>query len=80
MLKDTVNSWYDSTVEKQKAEGYIVLERGLATRGSDMRPLTMTWRGADKGAGPAKRETTPFLPTLRIHLPAKRDQVLRGSG
>jgi len=26
-----VNSCYDSAVEKQKAEGYIVLERGLAT-------------------------------------------------
>lgn len=31
MLKDIVNSCYDSAVEKQKAEGYIVLERGLAT-------------------------------------------------
>jgi hypothetical protein len=31
MLKDIVNSYYDSAVEKQKAEGYIVLERGLAT-------------------------------------------------
>ena len=31
MLKDIVNSCYDSVVEKQKAEGYIVLERGLAT-------------------------------------------------
>jgi len=29
MLKDIVNSCYDSAVEKQKAEGYIVLERGL---------------------------------------------------
>ena len=25
-----MNSCYDSTLEKQKAEGYIVLERGLA--------------------------------------------------
>jgi fatty acid synthase subunit alpha, fungi type len=31
MLKDIVNSCYDSAVEKQKGEGYIVLERGLAT-------------------------------------------------
>ena len=31
MLKDIVNSCYDSALEKQKAEGYIVLERGLAT-------------------------------------------------
>jgi len=31
MLKDIVNSCYDSVVEKQKAEGYIVLECGLAT-------------------------------------------------
>jgi hypothetical protein len=31
MLKDIVNSCYDSAIEKQKAEGYIVLERGLAT-------------------------------------------------
>ena len=31
MLRDIVNSCYDSAVEKQKAEGYIVLERGLAT-------------------------------------------------
>ena len=26
-----MNSCYDSVVEKQKAEGYVVLERGLAT-------------------------------------------------
>ena len=31
MLKDIVNRCYNSSVEKQKAEGYIVLERGLAT-------------------------------------------------
>jgi fatty acid synthase subunit beta len=31
MLKDIVNSCYDSALEKQKTEGYIVLERGLAT-------------------------------------------------
>jgi len=31
MLKDIVKSCYDSALEKQKAEGYIVLERGLAT-------------------------------------------------
>ena len=31
MLKDIVNSCYDSALEKQKAEDYIVLERGLAT-------------------------------------------------
>ena len=31
MLKDIVKSCYDSAVEKQKAEGYIVLERGLAS-------------------------------------------------
>ena len=31
MLKDIVNSSYDSVVEKQNTEGYIVLERGLAT-------------------------------------------------
>ena len=31
MLNDIVNSCYDSAVEKQNAEGYIVLERGLAT-------------------------------------------------
>jgi len=31
MLNDIVNSCYDSAVEKQKAEGCIVLERGLAT-------------------------------------------------
>jgi fatty acid synthase subunit alpha len=31
MLKDIVNSCYDSAVEKQKAEGCIVLERRLAT-------------------------------------------------
>ena len=31
MLKAIVNSYYDSAVEKRKAEGYIVLERGLAT-------------------------------------------------
>ena len=30
MLKDIVNSCYDSAVEKQKAKGYIVLKRGLA--------------------------------------------------
>jgi hypothetical protein len=30
MLKDNVNNCYDSAVEKQKADGYIVLERGLA--------------------------------------------------
>ncbi len=30
MLKDIVNSCYDSVVEKQKAKGYIILERGLA--------------------------------------------------
>lgn len=30
MLKDNVNNCYDSAVEKQKAGGYIVLERGLA--------------------------------------------------
>ncbi len=28
-LKDVANSCYDSAVEKQKAEGYIVLEYGL---------------------------------------------------
>jgi hypothetical protein len=31
MLKDIVNNCYDSAVEKQKADGYTVLERGLAT-------------------------------------------------
>ena len=31
MLKDIVNSCYDSAVEKQKAEDYIVLEHGLTT-------------------------------------------------
>ena len=31
MLKDIVNSCYDRVLEKQKAESYIVLERGLAT-------------------------------------------------
>ena len=31
MLKDIVNSYYDRALKKQKAEGYIVLERGLAT-------------------------------------------------
>jgi fatty acid synthase subunit beta len=31
MLKDIVKGCYDNAVEKQKAEGYIVLERGLAT-------------------------------------------------
>jgi hypothetical protein len=31
MLKDIVNSCYDGTVEKQKADSYNVLERGLAT-------------------------------------------------
>lgn len=31
MLKDIVNSCYDSALEKQKTEGYIILERGLAT-------------------------------------------------
>jgi hypothetical protein len=31
VLKDIVSSYYDSAVEKQKADGYIVLERGLAT-------------------------------------------------
>jgi len=31
MLKDIVNSCFESALEKQKAEGYIVLERGLAT-------------------------------------------------
>jgi fatty acid synthase subunit alpha, fungi type len=31
MLKDNVNNCYDSVVEKQKADSYIVLERGLAT-------------------------------------------------
>jgi fatty acid synthase subunit alpha len=30
MLKDIVNSCYDRALEKQKAEGYLVLERGLA--------------------------------------------------
>ena len=30
MLKDIVNGCYDSAIEKQKADGYIVLERGLA--------------------------------------------------
>ena len=31
MLKDTVNNCYDSAIEKQNVEGYVVLERGLAT-------------------------------------------------
>ena len=31
MLKDIVNTCYDRTLEKQKAEGYIVLKCGLAT-------------------------------------------------
>ncbi|KAF8271214.1 fatty acid synthase [Lactarius quietus] len=31
MLKDIVNNCYDRALEKQKAEGYIILERGLAT-------------------------------------------------
>jgi hypothetical protein len=31
MLKDNVNNCYDSAVEKQKADGYIVLECGLTT-------------------------------------------------
>ena len=31
MLKDITNNCYDSAVEKQKAEGYTVLERGFAT-------------------------------------------------
>jgi fatty acid synthase subunit alpha len=31
MLKGIVNNCYDSAVEKQKAESYTVLERGLAT-------------------------------------------------
>ncbi|KAI0264369.1 fatty acid synthase [Gloeopeniophorella convolvens] len=31
MLKDIVNSCYDRALEKQKTEGYITLERGLAT-------------------------------------------------
>ncbi|KAH9973580.1 hypothetical protein BGW80DRAFT_1252123 [Lactifluus volemus] len=31
MLKDIVNNCYDHALEKQKAEGYIVLECGLAT-------------------------------------------------
>jgi hypothetical protein len=31
MLKDNVNNCYDSAVEKQKADGYIVLECSLAT-------------------------------------------------
>jgi fatty acid synthase subunit beta len=31
MLKDIVNSCYNSALEKQNADGYIVLERGLAT-------------------------------------------------
>lgn len=31
MLKDIVDGCYDSALEKQKADGYIVLERGLAT-------------------------------------------------
>lgn len=31
MLKDIVNSCYGSALEKQKTEGYIILERGLAT-------------------------------------------------
>jgi hypothetical protein len=31
MLKDIVISCYDRALEKQKTEGYIVLERGLAT-------------------------------------------------
>lgn len=31
MLKDIENSCYDRALEKQRAEGYIVLERGLAT-------------------------------------------------
>jgi len=35
MLKDIVNSCYDHALKKQKAEGYIILERGLA-----MIPLT----------------------------------------
>ncbi len=31
MLKDIVHSSYDSALEKQEPEGYIVLENGLAT-------------------------------------------------
>jgi fatty acid synthase subunit alpha, fungi type len=31
MIKDIVNSCYTNALEKQKTEGYIVLERGLAT-------------------------------------------------
>ena len=30
MLKDIVNSCYDSTLENQKAEGYIILKHGFA--------------------------------------------------
>ena len=31
IMKDTVNSSYEGEVEKQKAESYIVLKRGVAT-------------------------------------------------
>jgi hypothetical protein len=31
MLKDIANSCYTSVLEKQKTEGYTMLERGLAT-------------------------------------------------
>jgi hypothetical protein len=31
MLKDIINNCYDLALERQKTEGYIVFERGLAT-------------------------------------------------
>ena len=40
MLKDIVNSCYGSTVEKQKAEGHVVLELGLAVISPLMFPST----------------------------------------
>ena len=31
MLKDIINSCYDSVVERQKAKDYVALKRGLTT-------------------------------------------------
>jgi hypothetical protein len=48
MLKDIVNNCYDSAVEKQKADGYIVLEHGLATiplAGLDVAYPRYLWSG-----------------------------------